>query len=485
MIHDAVMSFSQQCLWLKPSFFLAVMTLVVLMAEVFLKTKVRALPYLLSLITPIIGVILTWPLLSEPTSMGVWIMGDRTTASVLLTSWVLAFMCFAYAQGYLKSKHFPEGEFYTLMLCSLLGAQVLILSHHLLTFYLGLELMSLPLYALISIQRDGKLGPEAALKYFVMGAIASGVLLFGISLIYAVTKTMTLTGLMSALSHMPATLHPAAIPLWVGLVFVLIAAAFKLGLVPFHMWSPDVYEGAPLPVMVYLSTIPKMAMISALIHMILSNLPAESGQPSVVLTILMTLSVLSVLLGNLFAVVQTHLKRLFAYSTIGHIGLIGLALSVGALGERVAVFYVVIYAFMSVAGFGLLSLMSQGSRDVDVIDDLQGLAKRNGWMAFLFMLILLSMAGIPPFIGFIAKLRVLMLLVDTHHIGLAIFALIMSVIGAYYYIKIIKAMYFDTPLENAAPIVTGKTSLGHVVLGINCLAVLVLGCLPSLLAGWI
>ncbi len=488
MATDFAPHIAGQVHWLCPVIFLSIMIVVILLVDVFMKSKSGRVAYTLSALTTVIGIGFTWPLLGAAQAFeGPWVLGDHVTAVMLITLWALTFAAIVYGRGYLKAHRFFHGEFYALMLTSLLGALVLVMSNNLLTIYLGLELLSLPLYALIATLRDGTLGPEAAMKYFVMGAVASGFLLFGMSLVYATTHALTLPALMSALYHLPTFTLPSALPLVMGLVLMLIAMVFKLGAAPFHMWTPDVYEGAPLPVTTFLSTVPKVAVLGMLIHLIIQNLtPALSSH--LILEIIAGIAVLSLLLGNILAVVQTNLKRLLAYSTIAHIGFVGLALSVGVVGEQVALFYMVIYALMSVGAFGLLTLMNQneGHRGERVeLQDLQGLAKRNGWVALMFLLILLSMAGIPPFIGFVAKLQVLMLLISLGHLGLAIFALLMSVIGAYYYIRVIKFMYFDPVREDAQPVEMGPLSLGQIVLCLNGLLMLVLGLFPATLLGWV
>lgn len=481
---------SQYCL-ATPEIYLGSLIVVVLLVDLFIKQSKHVLTHWLTVVGVVAGFVLTLPLLSLKMNAvgfdGLFKLDHFAVLSTLVI-WVIGFAVIVYARTYLQTRQIYQGEFYLLILTAMLGALILVSANSLLTLYLGLELMSLPLYALIAIQRDSLKGPEGAMKYFVMGSVASGILLFGMTLIYAVAKSIFLPNIMEAFFHFTANPGITLVPMVMGLLFMVIAIVFKLSAVPFHMWAPDVYEGAPLPVTAFISTIPKIAVVVMFIHLIIQNLGVGLSH-LFVLRVVEVIAILSLLIGNIFAVVQTNLKRLMAYSTIAHVGFVLLALSLGQIGESSALFYVMIYVLMSVGGFGALTLLGRQGKEVELTADLKGLAKTNAFVAFMLMLLLLSMAGVPPFIGFIAKLKVIMLLVDHQAIGLAIFAMIMSVVGAYYYLRVIKSMYFDEPqalqslqaCEQSAAKSVGCVWDGYGLLFINGLAVLVLGFFPAVL----
>ncbi len=324
---------------------------------------------------------------------------------------------------------------------------ILVSAHSLLTIYLGLELMSLPLYAMTAIRRTDSDASEAAMKYFVMGAIASGMMLYGISLIYGVTGKLDLLEVSNAIAlnwQNQNTLMAFAA------VFILVGVGFKLAAVPFHMWAPDVYQGAPSSVTLFISTAPKIAALSMAFRLLTIGLVDISAQWQ---QVILVMALLSAGLGNLFAVIQTRIKRLLAYSAISHIGyaLFGV-LAADAAGYSAALYYILVYALTSAAAFGLVVLMSSGGMEIDSIDDLKGLNKRNPWLALMMLIVMFSMAGVPPTVGFFTKLLVLKALVDVHLTWVAILGLIFTVIGAYYYLRIVKIMYFDQP-ENKEPVV--------------------------------
>lgn len=384
---------------------------------------------------------------------------------------IIAFLSFFYSYTYLQERHMPQGDYYVLALCSILGMMVLISAHSLLTIYLGLELLSLPLYALTGIRRMDSNATEAALKYFVMGAIASGMLLYGMSMLYGVTGHLELDKLSAVLTQ-SAGEHPLIFSF--ALVFIMVGIGFKLAAVPFHMWAPDVYEGAPTSVTLFLSTAPKiaaMAMAFRLLVFGLSDLMFQWQQ------LLLVFALLSAGFGNLFAVVQTNLKRLLAYSAIGQIGFALFGLLSGQVGGYgAALYYIVVYALTAAAGFGLLVILSQKGVEIESLDDLKGLNRKSPWLAFMMLIVLFSMAGIPPTVGFFIKLMVLKALVDAQLIAVAVLGVLFSVIGAYYYLRVVKVMYFDEEKETL--FFQPALSL-RVVFSINCLALLYLGIFPS------
>lgn len=382
-------------------------------------------------------------------------------------------LSFIYSRNYIDERQMPAGDYYVLGLFSTLGMMILVSAHSLLTIYLGLELMSLPLYAMTAIRRTDSDASEAAMKYFVMGAIASGMLLYGISLVYGATGKLDLLDIANTVA---ANWQQQNTLLAFALVFILAGVGFKLAAVPFHMWAPDVYQGAPSSVTLFISTAPKIAALGMAFRFLTIGLIDITVQWQ---QIIMVMALLSAGIGNLLAVVQTKIKRLFAYSAISHIGyaLFGV-LAASAAGYAAALYYIVVYALMSAAGFGLIVLMSRQGMEIESIEDLKGLNKRNPWLAFMMLIVMFSMAGVPPTVGFFTKLLVLKALVDVHLTWVAILGLLFTVIGAYYYLRIVKIMYFDQP---AHPERVEISTANNVVYSINCLSLLYLGIFPGAL----
>ena len=379
---------------------------------------------------------------------------------------------FIYARTYLESHKMAQAEFYVLALLSTLGMLVLVSSGNLLVLYLGLELLSLPIYAMVALKRDDQRAVEAAMKYFVLGALASGVFLFGVSFLFGATRQIAFAGMTSAI--LVGQVH-AHLMLVFALVFIIAGLIFKIGAAPFHQWVPDIYEGAPLPVVLFISSAPKIAAVGMAVRLLLGAMPALHIDWQ---QILIVASVLSMGIGNILAITQTNIKRMLAYSSIAHMGymLLGLICNTPR-GFSAAVFYVLTYAVTSLGAFGLLVLLSRDS-EVTEVKDLAGLHYRSHWFAFMMLLIAFSMAGIPPMIGFMAKLSLLEALIDVHLTWLAVLAIVFAVIGSYYYIRIVKVMYFEKPTVTT-PI---RCSLEQrVLVSINGCAVFVLGVLPGFL----
>lgn len=382
-------------------------------------------------------------------------------------------LSFVYSHSYVEERKMPRGDYYVLGLFSALGMMILVSAHSLLMIYLGLELMSLPLYAMTAIRRTDSDASEAAMKYFVMGAIASGMLLYGISLVYAATGKLDLLEVANAVA---ANWQQQNTLLAFATVFIMCGVGFKLAAVPFHMWAPDVYQGAPSSVTLFISTAPKIAALGMALRLLTIGLIDVAAQWQ---QIILVMSLLSAGLGNLFAVVQTSIKRLFAYSAIAHIGyaLFGLLVATPA-GYSSALYYILVYALMSAAAFGIIVLMSRKGMEIDSIEDFKGLNRRNPWLAFMMLIVMFSMAGVPPTVGFFTKLLVLKALVDVNLTWVAVIGLLFTVIGAYYYLRIVKIMYFDKPAtEDKITIGTGV----NIIYSINCLALLYLGIFPSAL----
>ena len=385
---------------------------------------------------------------------------------------LLVVVSFFYARDYFRKRETPHGEHYPLALFATLGMLLLVSANSLVTIYLGLELLSLSLYALVALQRDSAKSSEAAMKYFVLGALASGMLLYGMSLLYGVTGTLDLSELLIKVS----VSDDKRMLLVFGLVFLLVGIAFKLGVAPFHMWIPDVYEGAATPVTQFIGTAPKLAAFAMAFRLLVDGLWGLAEEWRQMLIIL---AVLSMGIGNLLAIAQTNLKRMLAYSTIAHMGfmLLGL-LSATASGYAASLFYVTVYALMSMGAFGAIILLSSRQSEADELADLTGLARRSPWFGFMVLILMFSMAGVPPFAGFWAKWFVLKEVVQAHDVWLATVAVMFSLVGAYYYLRVIKIMYFDEPL------VTTGVEAGpdlKLIFSVNGLAVLLLGFAPSAL----
>ncbi len=373
---------------------------------------------------------------------------------------------FVYSHVYLKDREILKGEYYLLGLFATLGMLVMISAYSLLTMYLGLELMSLALYAMVAFDRDSPVAAESAMKYFVLGAIASGVLLYGMSILYGVTGTLRLDDIAAVLavgeSQRPVVMLAAA--------FVIVGVAFKFGAVPFHNWVPDVYHGAPTSVTLFIGTAPKLAAFAMLARLLSTAMGPEAlaWQP-----MLVVMAVLSLGIGNVVAIAQTNIKRMLAYSTIGHVGFIFLGFASGLPeGRQAALFYTIIYSIMAAGAFGIVILMSRRGFEADELDDLKGLNSRSPWYAAMMLMLMVSMIGIPPFVGFFAKLYVISALLNADQVWLAVVAVLFSVIGAFYYLRVIKLMYFDAP-EESMPLNASFDM--RILLSLNGLAVLLLG----------
>lgn len=456
-----------------PEILLLILASVILVADLFVSDKTRGATYILVQATLLGLALLTIATFSNKTQLafsGTFIrdaMGDLLKIFV----YIITFAVFLYSKSYLKARDLYRGEYYTLGLFGVLGMSILISAHNFLTVYLGLELLSLCMYAMVALQRDSTVASESAMKYFVLGAIASGMLLYGMSMIYGATGSLDL----AAISKLVVA-KQHNIVLVFGLVFVIVGVAFKLGAVPFHMWLPDVYQGSPTAVTVYLGSAPKIAAFAMLMRLLVDGLGGLHVQWQ---DILIILAVASMAVGNLIAIAQTNIKRMLAYSTISHVGFLMLGvIAVSKDGYASAMFYTLVYTLMALGAFGMIMLMSRFGFESEMLDDFRGLNQRSPWFAFIMLIFMFSMAGVPPFVGFWAKLAVLKAIVAQDMVWLAVVAVAFSVIGAFYYLRIIKLMYFDTPQESQA--LEGATDL-RFVLSLNGLAILLLGLKPDLL----
>ncbi len=455
-----------------PEIFVLTMACLILIVDLFVSDKNRIVTYLLSQVTLIGAFILSLLLMNEPTTMtfsNTFIL-DPMSSFLKLFIYLSVFVVFLYSRAYLKERDMFRGEFFVLGLAATLGMMVMVSASNLLTIYLGLELLSLSMYAMVAMNRDSLESSEAAMKYFVLGAMASAMLLYGMSMIYGVTGSLNLAEISAVFADGNHTTTVATF----GLVFLLVGVAFKLGAVPFHMWVPDVYQGSPTAVTLFLSSAPKLAAFAMMMRLLVDGLSSLETDWHGILVIL---SVLSIAIGNVVAIAQTNIKRMLAYSGISHIGflLMGM-LAATPEGFSSAMYYAVVYVLMSLGGFGMIILMSRKGFEADELSDYKGLNDRNPWYALMMMFIMFSMAGVPPFLGFWAKFAVIKAVVNIGMINLAIIAVFFSVIGAFYYLRIIKLMYFDKP-ETDVEINPG-TDL-RLVFSINAIAVLILGLFPD------
>lgn len=386
-----------------------------------------------------------------------------------------------YARPYAAERDMLKGELFTLSLFSLLGIGVMISANNFLVVYLGLELMSLSLYALVAMRRDHADSTEAAMKYFVLGALASGFLLYGLSMMYGATGSLDINEVFKAIGT--GQINKSVMIL--GVVFIVAGLGFKLGAVPFHMWVPDVYQGAPTAITLLIGGAPKLAAFAITIRLLVEGMLGMAVDWQQMLVVL---SIGSMLLGNLVAIAQTNLKRMLAYSSIAQMGFVLLGLCSGVVyGNTVSagnsyassMFYIVTYVLTTLGSFGMIMLLSRQGFESEQIDDLKGLARRSPWFALVMTIFMLSLAGLPPTVGFYAKLSVLQSLVSTNvegYLWLAIAAVVLSLVGAYYYLRVIKVMWFDEPLD-IRPIVS--TADVRAVMSLNGIAVLAFGILPG------
>jgi len=454
--------------------FLLIMVCTILIVDLFVTSPNKTLTHLLVQLT-LLGCSVITVATHQPgvTHLFHSMFVDDLMSDVLkLLSYLTVSMVLVYSRSYLLARGLFTGEFMVLTLFALLGMMVMISAGHFLTLYLGLELLSFSLYAMVALQRDSAIATEAAMKYFILGALASGLLLYGMSMLYGATGTLEVAAVSDAITQGV----PNNALLVFGLVFVVSGLAFKLGAVPFHMWVPDVYHGAPTAVTMLISTAPKLAAFAFVMRILVEGL-----QPLVVhwSGMLAILAVLSMAVGNISAIAQTNLKRMLAYSTIAHMGFLLLGVMSGGIeGYSAAMFYAVVYVLMSLGGFGMIMLLSREGFEADKLDDFKGLNQRSPWLAFMMLLLMFSMAGVPPTVGFYAKFSVLSAAVNAGYTPLAIIAVLFSLIGAFYYLRIVKLMYFDAP-ESHTPIVVQPDS--GLLISINGLAVLALGIMPGTL----
>lgn len=468
-----------------PEIFLLIATSAILLIDMFLPDEKRVITYVLSLLTLVGCAVLTYVGYAGGETVYTFsdmFVSDPLSGLLKLGSYLAIGLTLIYGRQYNTDRGIVGGrlggEFYALTLFSLLGQMVMISGNSFLSIYLGLELMSLSLYALVALRRDHVGSTEAAMKYFVLGALASGFLLYGISMLYGATGSLELDDVFRAI--VSGTVDREVLTF--GIVFVVAGLAFKLGAVPFHMWVPDVYQGAPTPVTLLIGAAPKLAAFAIVFRLLVEGLLPLAHEWQ---QMLMVLAVLSIIIGNVTAIAQTNIKRMLAYSTISHMGFMLLGMLSGSVNDNLSqavnaysssLFYAVTYVLTTLGAFGVILLMSRSGFEADTLDDFKGLNKRSPWFAAVMLILMFSLTGIPPMVGFYAKLSVLQAVIGTGQIWLAVLAVLFSLVGAFYYLRVIKNMYFDEPADsgkiNASPDV-------RVVLSLNGLAALVVGLWPG------
>jgi NADH-quinone oxidoreductase subunit N len=466
-----------------PEIFLVTMALAILMIDLLVKDSRRTVTFALTQLA-LIGC----AAIQFATSTGEitytfsnMFVDDLMSDLLKLFLYMTVIIVMFYSRGYIIEREaMNKGEYYVLALFATLGMMVMISANHFLTIYIGLELLSLSLYAMVAMNRDSVVSSEAAMKYFVLGALASGLLLYGMSMIYGATGTLEITGIAERLYGGGVNKTVMVF----GLVFLVAGLAFKLGVVPFHMWIPDVYHGAPTSVTLFIGSAPKLAAFAIVMRLLVNGLitMAEDWQ-----SMLIILSVLSMAIGNLAAIAQTNLKRMLAYSAISHMGFMLLGIVTGVVGGDAryalnayssSMFYVIAYVLMSAGTFGMILLMSRAGFEADELEDLKGLNKRSPWFAGIMLMLMFSMAGVPFFIGFFAKFSVLQAVVAAGYMWLAIVAVLFSLIGAFYYLRVVKLMYFDEPADES-PLCAALDM--RILISANGLAVAFLGLFPQVI----
>jgi NADH-quinone oxidoreductase subunit N len=455
-----------------PEMFLGAAACLLLVIDVF-AGHVRRLTPALTMLALAIGVLLTtqFAMTIQRTVLfdGLYV-ADGLAVFLKLAAFIAVATALFYSQDYLEQRGMRGGEYHVLSLTALLGIFVLISANSLITVYLGLELLSLSLYAMVAFDRDSGIAAEAAVKYFVLGAIASGALLYGMSMLYGLAGTLDLDRLATLMRHGPDA------ALVIGVAFVIVAVAFKFGAVPFHMWVPDVYQGAPTSVTLYIATVSNLGSFALIARLVMHGL---AGAPATWTPMLTAVAVLSLILGNVVAIAQTNLKRMLAYSAVANVGFVLLGFATGLpAGYQAALNYTVAYVLTTLGSFGMILMLSRTGFEHDEIDDFRGLSTRDPLLALIMLVLMFSTAGVPPFVGFWAKLWIIQALLAGGHLWLATIAVLVSVIGAYYYLRVVWYMYFEAagdrgPAEPRARV--------RAVLLINSLAVLLLGVLPNAL----
>jgi NADH-quinone oxidoreductase subunit N len=470
----SVADFNAGLVLVRPEMFLGLAACAILMLDLLLSDARRHLTGVFAVAALLVTALLTAaePVATRLVALGGLFELDRMAQALEIVTLLTVSMVFVYSTDYLRRRAILKGEYYVLGLFAALGAMVLISAASLITLYLGLELMSLCLYAMVAFDRESGVAAESAIKYFVLGSMASGTLLYGMSIVYGVTGSLELAAIADAV-------HAGLgdnVGLIFGTAFLIVGIGFKLGAVPFHMWIPDVYEGSPTCVTVFIGTASKLAAFALAMRLLPEALAGSQPDWSQMLVVL---SVLSIGIGNVVALSQTNLKRMLAYSTISHVGYILLGILAGtAQGYQAAMFYMVSYVIVAAGAFGMILLLARQGFESDRLVDFKGLNARSPWFAGMMAILMFSLAGLPPFVGFWAKLGVIQAVLGIGYTWLAVVAVLFSVVGAYYYLRLVKLMYFDEPVDSSA---IGGSVLMRTVLSANALLVFALGVAPAAL----
>ncbi|HFL8824439.1 MAG TPA: NADH-quinone oxidoreductase subunit N [Candidatus Azoamicus sp. OHIO1] len=469
-------------IFILPEIVISVMSCIILLFDVFISKSKRSVIYYLSLLALIFSAISIFYLREEPRCIlfdGAFVF-DSFSILLKLAIIFIALVIFIYSRKYIVYIDLYKGEYFALCLMSILGMMVMISSGTFLTLYLGLELLSLPIYSLI-VMNKSNVSSEASMKYFIMGSVASGIFLFGVSLVYGITGAIELNLINKVIVEEKVFSNTT---LQYGLVFIISGLVFKFGAVPFHMWVPDVYEGSPVPIALFVSTIPKIAALGMSYRLLSDTFSSVNNELEFLFIII---GIASLFVGNIFAISQLNIKRLLAYSAIAHVGFIFLGFIVSDSNDFSSViFYVIVYVISSLGAFGIIMALSSKLREAELINDFKGLGLSKPIFGVTMVLFLLSLAGVPPTAGFYAKFFILNNLIYSGYLELAIFALLMSVIGAFYYLKVIKVMFFEECDENCLENVKifGMNSLGMAIILINGMVILFVGVFPKLVLNY-
>ena len=460
-----------------PELLLLLATTVILLIGLFIGRLSESVTYWLSLAT-LIGIFALIFFTPDPKSefaFAEMYIADELAKTIKLFVCLTVVIVFIYARPYLTIRSSAKAEFYILSLFATLGMLIMASAHNFVLIYLGLELLSLCLYSLVAYVRNSDDASEAAIKYFVLGAIASGILLYGMSILYGISGTLDL----AELNHYLNNVEGFSLPLVFALTFIVVGVAFKFGAIPFHMWVPDVYQGAPTAITLFIATAPKFAAFVMALRLL------SDGLQELVLDwqkMLMVLAALSLIFGNIIAIAQSNIKRMLAYSAISHVGFVLLGLLSGEeLGYAAALFYTAVYVLMAAGAFGVLLILCSKEKEVEQISDMKGLSKSNPWIALIMLLLMFSMAGVPLTVGFYAKIYILKSLIYNDMLWLAILAIVMSIVGAYYYLRVVKQMYFDEMEEN---LTSQKSFLAQTALSLNGVLIVVLFIFPNALLNY-
>jgi NADH-quinone oxidoreductase subunit N len=458
----------------RPEIFLGTAACVILLLDLLITDAQRRFIGVLAVATLLVTAFLAaWqPVAGRVVTLGGMFELDRMAQVLKVVTLLIVALVFVYSTDYLRRRGILKGEYYVLGLFATLGILVLISAASLITLYLGLELMSLCLYAMVAFDRESGRAAESAIKFFVLGSMASGTLLYGMSIVYGVTGSLELAPIAAAL-HRGLS---ANVGILFGIAFIIVGVGFKFGAVPFHMWIPDVYEGSPTCVTLFIGTAPKVAAFALAMRLLPEGLAYSQPDWSQMLVVL---AVLSMAIGNIVAIAQTNLKRMLAYSTISHVGYILLGILSGTpQGYQAAMFYTITYVIVATGSFGMILLLSRQGLEADMLTDFKGLNARSPWFAGMMAILMFSLAGLPPFVGFWAKLGVVRAVLAVNLTWLAVVAVLFTVIGAFYYLRIVKLMYFDEPTD---PERVGGSVLVRAMLSTNALLAFGLGVLPGAL----